>query len=233
MGSVKSVIFDMDGVIFDTERLYIECCKAVSDKYNMGDEAFVEALCHRCIGVTSKVTRQNILDTYGQDFPIDAYFDDSTKIFMERFGDGKHLIKPGVPELFQYLKEEGFRIALASSTKTATLTKELDDAGLLQNFDVVVGGDQVTRSKPDPDIFLMAAEKLDARPEECYVLEDSFNGIRAANAAGMIPVMVPDLLAPDDEMREKAEVILDSLYDVIEYLKGKKEKICFPDGKDH
>ena len=214
----NSVIFDMDGVIFDTEALYIECCKAVADKYNMGDDAAVEALCHRCIGVTSIVTRQNILDTYGDDFPIDDYFEDSSALFKERFGDGKHMIKPGVLELFAYLKQENYRIALASSTRTETLTRELEDAGLLQNFDVVVGGDQVQRSKPEPDIFLKAAEQLEADPGDCYVIEDSYNGIRAASAARMIPIMVPDLLPPTEEMEEKAAVILDSLHDVIAYL---------------
>ena len=213
-----AVIFDMDGVIFDTERLYIECCKAVADKYNMGDDARVEALCYRCIGLTNVMTRRKILDAYGEDFPIDDYCRDSSRIFAERFGDGKHMIKPGVHEIFAWLKQEGYRIALASSTRTDVLSGELDRAGLLQNFDVIVGGDQVTRSKPEPDIFLRAAELLEVRPEECIVIEDSFNGIRAASAAGMRPIMVPDLLEPDDEIRGKAEVVLDSLLDVIEYL---------------
>ncbi len=221
INALPSVIFDMDGVIFDTEQLYIDCCKAVSEKYHMGTDEEVEALCHRCIGVTSAITRRTILDTYGEDFPIEDYFKDSMKVFMERFGDGKHMIKPGVHELFAYLKEKGYRIALASSTKTAVLTGELDDAGLLQNFDVVVGGDQVTRSKPAPDIFLRAAELLGAEPATCYVIEDSYNGINAAGAAGMHPIMVPDLLPANEEMQEKAEVILGSLNDVIEYLEQK------------
>ena len=216
---MKSIIFDMDGVIFDTERLYIECCKAVKDKYHMGTDRDVEELCYRCIGITSAMTRKTILDTYGEDFPIDDYFRDSSKEFQERFGDGKHMIKPGVHEIFAWLKENGYQIALASSTRTETLTRELEIAGLLQNFDVVVGGDQVTRSKPAPDIFLKAAEQLGAEPAECFVIEDSFNGIRAAKAAGMKPIMVPDLLEPDAEMREKADVILASLFDVIEYLR--------------
>ena len=217
-GQRPAVIFDMDGVIFDTEQLYIACCKAVSEKFHMGTEEEVEDLCHRCIGVTSAITRQTILDTYGEDFPIEEYFKDSMKIFMERFGDGKHLIKPGVHELFAYLKEQGYRVALASSTRTEVLTGELDRAELLRNFHVVVGGDQVTRSKPAPDIFLRAAELLEEAPENCYVIEDSYNGIRAAQAAGMKPIMVPDLLPANEEMQEKAVAILDSLYEVKEYL---------------
>ncbi len=216
---MKAVIFDMDGVIFDTERLYIECCKAVSEKYHMGDDKKIEALCYRCIGITGEMTRRNILETYGEDFPVDDYFKDSSAIFHERFGDGKHMIKPGVHELFRFLKEQKIKVALASSTRTEILSGELEDAGLLGNFDVIVGGDQVERSKPAPDIFLRAAELLGEKPEACCVIEDSYNGIRAASAAGMKPVMVPDLLVPTDEMREMADVILDSLFDVIEYFK--------------
>ena len=216
--ALPAVIFDMDGVIFDTEQLYMDCCLALSDKYHMGTKEEVKALCLRCIGVTSKITRQNILDTYGEDFPYEDYFRDSMEIFLEKFGDGKHMFKPGVPELFAFLSEKGYRVALASSTKTELLSRELDDAGLLQNFDVLVGGDQVTRSKPAPDIFLRAATLLGEEPGNCYVIEDSYNGIRAAVAAGMHPVMVPDLLPANDEMREKAEAILGSLFEVKEYL---------------
>lgn len=213
-----SVIFDMDGVIFDTERLYIECCKAVSEKYGMGDDAKVEAVCRKCIGVTAEITRRNLLDTYGEDFPIDAYFKDSSRIFSERFGDGREMVKPGVHEIFRWLKERGVKVALASSTRTARLTEELTDAGLIAYFDVIVGGDQVTKSKPEPDIFLHAAELLEAEPASCFVIEDSYNGIRAAAAAGMRPVMVPDLLPANEEMEELSEVILSSLFEVISYL---------------
>ena len=215
---LPAVIFDMDGVIFATEQLYIDCCKAVKDKYHMGTDEDVEALCFRCIGITSAMTRKNILDTYGEDFPIDAYFADSSRLFKERFGDGKHLIKPGVEEVFEYLKGSGIRTALASSTRTVTLSDELKRAGLFSNFDVIVGGDQVTRSKPEPDIFLRAAELLGEEPENCFVIEDSYNGIRAAHTAGMHPIMIPDLLPPTEEMREKADVILSSLAEVSGYL---------------
>ncbi len=214
---LPAVIFDMDGVIFDTERLYIDCCKELTDKYHMGKEADVEALCHRCIGITGAMTRRMILETYGEDFPVEEFSADVYRLFQEKFGDGKQVIKPGVHELFSYLKDEGYRIALASSTQTKDLTVELDHAGLLQNFDVVVGGEQVTRSKPEPDIFLRAAELLGENAEDCYVIEDSHNGIRAAHAAGMHPIMVPDLLPATEEMKEKAEAVLPSLVEVKEY----------------
>ena len=75
----------------------------------------------------------------------------------------------------------------------------------------------IKRSKPEPDSFLTAAESLGVKAEECYIIEDSFNGIRAAKASGGFPIMVPDILQPDDEIKEKAGIILDSLLEVIKY----------------
>ena len=94
------------------------------------------------------------------------------------------------------------------------MEKQIEDAGLREYFDVIVGGDMVEKSKPEPDIFLKAAQLLDVQPEKAYVIEDSYNGIRAAFTGGMIPIMVPDMLEPDDEMKEKAQYIFKDLYGV-------------------
>ena len=98
---------------------------------------------------------------------------------------------------------------------------EIRDAGLLPYFDRIIGGDQVTHSKPNPEIFLKVADALNAKPEDCYIIEDSFNGIRAAHAAGMHPIMVPDLLDPDDEIKELYEEIFPSLVEVRKYFESK------------
>ena len=98
------------------------------------------------------------------------------------------------------------------------MRSEISDGGLLGYFDQIIGGDMVERSKPEPDIFLEACRRLDARPENCYVIEDSHNGIRAAYAAGMHPIMVPDLMEVTEEMKELAEEIFGSLYEVVEFL---------------
>ena len=108
-------------------------------------------------------------------------------------------------------------MSIASSTKTATVIKELTEAGLVDYFDIIVGGDQVSRSKPNPDIFLAACEKLLAIPEKTYGIEDSFNGMRALKAAGMRPIMVPDIIKPDDEMKNIACTIREDLFKVIDY----------------
>ncbi|MBR6172036.1 MAG: HAD family phosphatase [Eubacterium sp.] len=216
MIKTEAVIFDMDGVIFDSERIYLECCIAVGKKYAMNN---VEEVCHRCIGTNSAMTRQILLDSCGEDFPVEEFTRDTSGLFWERYhAEGQLPVKTGTEELLQYLTEKGIPAAIASSTKTEVVRRQLKDAGLLDYFSRVVGGDQVTRSKPEPDIFLKAAEVMQTAPENCLVIEDSYNGIRAAAAAGMTSIMVPDLLEPNDEMREKAWKILPSLTEVKELL---------------
>ena len=205
------VIFDMDGVIFDSERLIADLWKEVAKEKNIPD---IEETVKRCIGITDAATKQVFKETYGEEFP----YEDFKKIVSGRFHsrcDGGNLpTKPGIRELLEYLKERGIQTAVASSTRTAVVEAEIRDAGLLAFFDRIVGGDQVTHSKPDPEIFIKAAAVLDAAPKDCYVIEDSFNGIRAAHTAGMHPFMVPDMLLPDEEILGKAEKVFESLFDV-------------------
>ncbi|MBE5958892.1 MAG: HAD family phosphatase [Lachnospiraceae bacterium] len=212
---MKAVIFDMDGVIFDSERAYIECWEPIDNKYQIPD---LKETLLKCIGVTSDVSKNIFLKKYGEDFPLDEYRKIAGQGMAELVESGKLEKKPGIVELLVYLKNEGIALAVASSTKTETVKWELDLAGLKDYFDVIIGGDMVKKSKPNPDIFLEAAKKLGANPSQCVVIEDSFNGIRAAKAAKMTAYMVPDLLAPDDEMREKADEIFASLIEVKKYL---------------
>ena len=213
----NAVIFDMDGVIFDTERIWIECWAPVGRKY--GIRGIETVLREQCVGITAAAMKAALQEAYGADFPYDRYVKEATAIFRARYEP--HLpMKKGVRELLSFLREAGAPTALASSTPTGTVRRELSDAGLLDFFSVITGGEEVRRSKPAPDIFLLAAERLNAAPGAFFVLVDSYNGIRAARAAGMRPLMVPDLLPPDEEMRTTAEAILPSLTEVIDYLRG-------------
>ena len=200
----KAVIFDMDGVIFDSERAVFRCWKALSEKYGFSD---LETPYRRCIGVNAAATREIFLSFYGGDFPYDAYQAEVSRDYHARYDGGRLPLKPGIRELLRALRERSLPLAVASSTRTRVVSSQLRDAGLLGFFGAVIGGDQVTRSKPDPEIFLMAAAAVGAAPAGCAVIEDSFNGIRAAARGGMIPVMVPDMLPPDEEMRQTARVI--------------------------
>ena len=201
-----AVVFDMDGVIFDSERAVMQCWKELADKYQIPD---IEKAVLSCTGTTMKRTREIMLEIYGEDFPYDIYAKESSAIYHSRYDGGRLPMKPGVVELLTFLKEDGKKIALASSTRRQTVTNQLKDAGILNFFDNVICGDMVEHSKPAPDIFLKACAELGVAPERAYAIEDSYNGIRAAHAGHLLPIMVPDLLPANEEMQENKMLQLD------------------------
>lgn len=211
----KAVVFDMDGVIFDSERAVMQCWKEVASRHNIPD---IEKAILACTGTTMVRTREIMLNLYGADFPYDEYARESSAIFHSRYDGGRLPMKPGIKELLTFLKEHDKKIALASSTRQQVVTDELRDAGIIEYFDRIICGDMVSRSKPAPDIFLKACEELNISPSDSYAIEDSYNGIRAAHAGGLHPIMVPDLLPADEEMQSLAEIVLPSLTSVMEYL---------------
>lgn len=213
--SFKAVVFDMDGIIFDSERLVIDCWKIVAEKYTIPD---IEEACYECLGVNRTETKEKFLRRYGQDFPYDAYKDEMSQIYHDNYDGGKLPMKIGVVELLEYLKETNVKVALASSTRTEVVVQQLNDAQILGYFQVIIGGDMVSRSKPQPDIFLKACEELGVTPEDAFAIEDSYNGIRAAAAGHLRPLMVPDLMPPTEEMGSLSEAIFDTLLDVKGYL---------------
>lgn len=211
----KAVVFDMDGVIFDSERAVMQCWKEVASRHNIPN---IEKAILACTGTTMVRTREIMLNLYGADFPYDEYARESSVIFHSRYDGGRLPMKQGVKELLTFLKEHDKKIALASSTRQHVVTDELRDAGIIEYFDRIICGDMVSRSKPAPDIFLKACEELNVSPSDSYAIEDSYNGIRAAHAGGLHPIMVPDLLPADEEMQSLAEIVLPSLTSVMEYL---------------
>ncbi|MBR4993574.1 MAG: HAD family phosphatase [Lachnospiraceae bacterium] len=215
MKDYKAVVFDMDGVIFDSERAIMGCWIELADKYRLKD---IEKAFLSCTGTTASRTREIMLETYGDDFPYDEYAKESSRMFHERYDNGKLPIKSGVFEILEFLKNSGKKIALASSTRRESVINELRDAGLIDYFDEIVTGDMVSNSKPAPDIFLKAVETLGIEAEDAYAIEDSYNGIKSAFRGNLRPIMVPDLLSPNDEMTQMSEIILPSLNDVITYL---------------
>ena len=211
----KAGVFDMDGVIFDSERAVMQCWKEVASRHNIPD---IEKAILACTGTTMVRTREIMLNLYGADFPYDEYARESSAIFHSRYDGGRLPMKPGVKELLTFLKKHDKKIALASSTRHQVVTDELRDAEIIEYFDRIICGDMVSRSKPAPDIFLKACEALNISPSDSYAIEDSYNGIRAAHAGGLHPIMVPDLLPADEEMQSLAEIVLPSLTSVMEYL---------------
>lgn len=212
----QAVVFDMDGVIFDTERLVIEFWKEVAKKHNIPN---VEHTCIQCLGTNRVRTREIFLENYGADFPFDPYRAEVTELFNTHYKGVPLPTKPGVRELLSYLQEQNIKVGLASSTAQHLVRDEIGTAGLLPYFQTLVCGDMVEHSKPAPDIFLKACEILNADPTKSIAIEDSFNGIRSAHCAGMTPIMVPDQVQPTDEIRALAFHVMPSLLDVLNWLK--------------
>ena len=212
----QAVVFDMDGVIFDTERLVIEFWKEVAKKHNIPN---VEHTCIQCLGTNRVRTREIFLENYGADFPFDPYRAEVTELFNTHYKGVPLPTKPGIRELLSYLQEQDIKVGLASSTTQHLVRDEIGTAGLLPYFQTLVCGDMVEHSKPAPDIFLKACEILNAAPTKSIAIEDSFNGIRSAHCAGMTPIMVPDQVQPTDEIRTLAFHVMPSLLDVLNWLK--------------
>ncbi len=210
-----AVVFDMDGVIFDSERATMECWIELADKYGVSD---IRETYLACTGTNNARTKEIVLEAFGRDFPYDEYAGEASLLYHSRYDGGRLPMKSGVFEILDHLKQKGKKIALASSTRRETVVNQLRDAGILEYFHEVVTGDMVTKSKPEPDIFLLACEKIGVAPERAFAIEDSYNGIRAAFRGGLRPIMVPDLLPADAEMRETAEAVLENLEAVIWYL---------------
>lgn len=213
--NMEAVVFDMDGIIFDSEKLVLECWQVVAEKYNIGD---IETSCRNCLGLNRTATKEYFLGVYGKDFPYDDYKKEMSDLFHKRAAGGNLDKKPGIEELLKFLKEKNIKLAVASSTRREVVVQELRDGGLLTYFDAVIAGDMVQRSKPCPDIFLKACEELDVAPKNAYAIEDSFNGIRAAKNAGMRPIMVPDMVEPDEEIKGLCECVLENHFKVKEYM---------------
>ena len=217
---IAAVVFDMDGVIFDSENLCLKCWREIAAKYDLGDitDEFM-----KCTGTTKELTKQIMTDFLGDEDLYDKFASEASLLFhMYEDRDGLP-VKKGVNNLLEALKERKIRAALASSTRLAVVEAELKTAGFYDYFEVVIGGDMVKNSKPDPEIYLTACNRLGLEPGMCAAVEDSYNGIRSAYAAGMKTVMVPDLLPATDEMREKSIIIAEDLDELVPLFEKTKD----------
>ncbi len=157
---------------------------------------------------------------YGTEIDYDGLNQKKRELFARMFDAGLVAVKPGVREFLGYLKGNGVKVALASSTSSKSVLREIIAAGLEKYFDEIVCGDMVTRSKPEPDIWLETLRRLGVDAKDAAAVEDSYNGVRSAKAAGLYTFMVPDLMQPDDEMKALADQILPSLNDVKAFLEN-------------
>jgi len=211
----KTVIFDMDGVLLDSEALDHKCWYEIADENGLKE---IDDVFFKTIGRTEDACIRLLKDKYGEDFD-GAWFRAATLArFDEKVEHDGMPVKPFAAECLKGLKDAGFKLALASSTNIDRVKRQLSYTHLIGYFDEVIGGGMFKKSKPDPEVFLLACSRLNADPAKTYVIEDSFNGIRAAHAGGMLPIMVPDLVQPDSEICGYCHRVFGNLREVMEYL---------------
>lgn len=208
---MKAIVFDMDGVLFDTESLSNKMWYKIADEMGLGD---VSQGAIGAIGRNRTDIIQLFYDLYGKDFPSEEFLERTSKACKDEIQKNGLPVMPGVRGLLDYLKKENYTVGLASSSSRNTILSHLERAGFHDYFEIVIGGDMVKHSKPLPDIYLKACEALSRQPEEVIAVEDSPNGIRSAAAAGMKAVMIPDLVKPDEEIRGLYYRCYDSLKDL-------------------
>ena len=190
-------LFDMDGLLFDSEQLFMEQLAAVmADRgYHLTREIYVHTL-----GMRGEPLQQYMQNIYGQDYPFEECSQEAGRRVLQITEHVGLRVKPQIVEALEMLHCHQKQCAVASSTDSAHVRKYLESTGMIPFFSVIIGGDLVSAAKPDPEIFLTAASQCGAQPEETVVLEDSENGIRAAHAAGMGTICVPDLVQPSMEL---------------------------------
>ncbi len=209
---IEAVIFDMDGLLLDSETLSMEALETAGAA--LGFE-MPSSFCRGMIGSSVDLCRAMIRERYGDGFPLDRYFALHGRHLDALVASGRLALKDGVAALLDVLDQRGLRRAVATSSGRRRALHHLEQAGIHRRFDRIVTRDDVSRGKPDPEPYLTAAAALGVPPSACLALEDSHTGVRAAHAAGMRVVMVPDLLQPTEEMHEKAHRIVRSLHEVI------------------
>lgn len=208
MKRFAAVIFDMDGLLLDTERIALAAFTQTCGLFGLGDET---ALFMRCVGTNQVLGEQVLQQGLAGKADALAFGREWDARYLEATQHKPIPLKSGAVEFLDHVHSIHLPVAVATSTATLRATQKLRDAGILARFRAVVGGDQVEHSKPQPDIYLRAAQLLHVAPEHCLALEDSENGVRSAHAAGMTVVQIPDLIAPSPELQALGHTILPNL----------------------
>lgn len=213
---IKGAVFDMDGLMFDTEKLVYQAWQRVMDSngYDYDFEIY-----KKTVGRRTAETRKFYEELYGGEFDYQRLRSEANVFFRDDIETNGVPLKKGLVNILEYLKNHNMKIALATSTSSTTAMGLLEKANVKQYFDRFVCGNMVKNGKPHPEVFLTAAKELCLKPESCIALEDSINGIKSAYNAGMKPLMVPDLLEPTEEIKPMLFALCKDLDEAIEYFK--------------
>ncbi len=214
---VKGVVFDMDGLMFDTELLTFKIWNEILTEKNY-DYSF--EIYKQTIGIRTIEVKKFYADLYGESFDYDKIYKEAIDRFWKYTEEKGVPIKKGLFELLDFLKNSKIKIALATSTTTKSAREILRRAKVLDYFDILVCGDMVINGKPHPEVFLKAANKLGLKTDECIGLEDSINGIKSLYNANMKAIMIPDLIEPTDEIKPMIYKVCRDLREVVNLIEN-------------
>lgn len=217
MTPIKAIIFDKDGTLHDTEKVYLQAWKAAAEEFNVPD---IENTVRDCTGTNIPFIAQYWAKKY-PDVPFEDYLPRRQHYYFGILEQGIP-VKEGAYELLTYLRAHGYKVGMATSTPWDTVKEHLERTDMMGYFDTIVTGDMIERGKPAPDIYLLAAERLGVDPADCIGVEDSPNGVRSVYAAGMRAVMIPDMVEPSAEVEEMLWRKLGEIKDLIPLLEAQK-----------
>ena len=216
--NVSAVLLDMDGTLLDTEKVYFNSLVAALNASGYTDDAV--ALGHAMVGLPGPACEAMLLDRYGETFPL-AEINRAFLVNRDKFMEAGLPLKPGTLELLDGLAAADCPIAIVTSSSRSSAERNLSLAGIRSRFDTILTLDDVTRGKPSPDLYLLAARRLGFAPQACIAVEDSNHGVAASHAAGAITIMVPDMAPPTDETRAKCAAVLPDLNAVLAMLRDR------------
>jgi len=215
LSNVRAIIFDMDGLLVDSERLARAALVETAGLFGIMPDPEILT---RMIGLPADGSQNLLQLRYGPNFPAERYITEAAIACEASVSAGELKPKAGARELLTFLDRLGLPKALATSSARTKAMYTLAAVQMVDRFDAIVTRTDVARGKPYPDLFLRAARELGQSADQCIALEDSYNGVRAAHVAGMRVIMVPDLLPPTAEMIELSEVIVPDLFGVLDAL---------------
>lgn len=212
--NVHAIVFDMDGVLLDSETV---CDRTWAMAFKELGLSVDNSILMDCIGCNKVDSARILREHLGQNFNSERFLERTSYFFHQIEGTEGVPLMPYVTEALEYLSKK-YVLCVASSTREESVRRLLTKGGIINYFKTFTTGDMVTHSKPNPEIYLMACKSIGFEPSECVAIEDSYNGVRSAVAAGIRTIMIPDKLAPNDEMRKLATIICPSFKEVVDEL---------------